>query len=131
MKRVLLFDSECIFCNKTVHFILEKDDKKEFDFIALNSQEGKSLLSSFNVSPNVDSFFLISDERIYDRSTAALKVAGTLKGVTKLLTVFLLVPRPIRDIVYSVISKNRHKLALKSSKYCKLPSSEDRKRFYI
>ncbi|RLL39803.1 DUF393 domain-containing protein [Oceanobacillus piezotolerans] len=129
MRKVILFDSSCIFCNKTIHFVLKNDQKKQFDFVALNSPKGKHILSNFTVPPDIDSFFLISNGKIYDRSTAALKVAGNLKGIT--LTIFLLIPKPIRDIVYKIISRNRHKLTFSSSQHCKIPSIEDRKRFFM
>lgn len=130
MERIVLFDDECIFCNKAVHFILNRDHKKLYYFVALESIKGKEIKEKFSLPPDIDSFFLVKDNKVYDRSTAALQVFKDLKGPIKLLSIFLFIPKSIRDLVYRVIAKNRYRLT-RNSNYCLLPSKEHRKRFYF
>jgi predicted DCC family thiol-disulfide oxidoreductase YuxK len=49
-------------------------------------------------------------ERVYTRSTAALKVARYLGGRWSLVLVGWLVPRILRDAVYDLIARHRHRL---------------------
>lgn len=130
MKRIILFDDECIFCNQAVHFILNRDHRELFYFVALESEKGKELKEKFSLPPDVDSFFLIKNNQVYDRSTAALHVCKDLQGPIQMLSIFLFVPQLIRDAVYNVIAKNRYRISRNLSE-CKLPSKEQRKRFYL
>jgi predicted DCC family thiol-disulfide oxidoreductase YuxK len=62
------------------------------------------------------------------RSTAALKVAGQLSGIIKLLYAFIIVPAFIRDAVYDGIAKNRYKWFGKKET-CMIPTAELQSRF--
>jgi predicted DCC family thiol-disulfide oxidoreductase YuxK len=44
------------------------------------------------------------------RSAAALRIAGYLGGWWSLLVAFWIIPRPVRDWMYNVIARHRHKL---------------------
>jgi predicted DCC family thiol-disulfide oxidoreductase YuxK len=51
---------------------------------------------------------LVEGDRAYLRSTAALRVAMKLCRGWPLLGLFLLVPRPIRDLVYRWVARHRY-----------------------
>ena len=73
-KAVILFDGVCNLCNSSIDFVLKRDQKDRFIVGALQSEEGKKLLSRFDVNPEyLDSLVLIEDDRIFFRSTAALR----------------------------------------------------------
>ena len=56
-----------------------------------------------------DSILLIDQDKIYAKSTAALKIARHLSGGYPLLYGFMIVPNFIRNWVYDIIAKNRYK----------------------
>ncbi len=128
MKRIILFDGECNFCNASVQFIIKRDPKYIFQFASLQSDIGKSLLNQYNAPENIDSFVLMDGERCYFQSTAALRVCKYLKGAYKLLYFLVIIPKPIRNLVYRFIAKNRYKWFGKNES-CMIPSPDDRKRF--
>lgn len=128
MKRIILFDGECNFCDKSVQFIIKRDPNANFHFASLQSKIGKELLSQYNVPNNINSLVLIENHQCFFKSSAALRVCKKLKGAWKLLYVFVIVPKPLRDGVYSIIAKNRYKWFGKNNK-CLLPSPEERQRF--
>ena len=128
MERIILFDGECNFCDKSVQFIMKRDPKGLFKFASLQSEIGKELLRKYNAPMDIDSFVLIEDNQCYMKSSAALRVCKNLKGAWKLLYCLFIVPKPLRDYVYRIIAKNRYKWFGKKES-CKLPSSEERKRF--
>lgn len=128
MTRVILFDGVCNFCNSSVQFIIKRDPRGIYQFTSLQSEVGQKLLKDHEVPVELDSFIYIEDEKIYFKSTAALKVFRNLKGLWKLLYIFIIVPRPLRDVVYGVIARNRYKWFGKRDA-CMIPSPEQRKRF--
>ena len=128
MKKVILFDGECKFCDQSVQFIIKRDPIGYFKFASLQSDIGKELLNKYNAPKDIDSFVLIEDNNCYFKSSAALRICKNLKGGWKILYVLLVVPKPIRDLFYGFIAKNRYKWFGKKES-CMLPSPEERKRF--
>ncbi|MEZ4635701.1 MAG: DCC1-like thiol-disulfide oxidoreductase family protein [Caldilineaceae bacterium] len=103
---ILLFDGVCNLCNGTVKFIIARDAAGKFAFASLQSEVGTALLRAHNLrTDDFDSVVLVENGRIYDRSTAALRVAKGLGGVWALFYVLIVVPKPIRDAVYDFIAQ--------------------------
>lgn len=125
---IILFDGQCNFCDKSVQFILKRDFKEYFLFASLQSDIGQSLLQKYNLSTDCDSFVLIENNKAYTQSQAALNVCRNLHGLWKLLYVFTIIPKPIRDYVYRFIAQNRYKWWGQISS-CGIPTKETRKRF--
>ncbi|MGA9226564.1 MAG: thiol-disulfide oxidoreductase DCC family protein [Mesobacillus sp.] len=128
MHPVILFDGVCNFCDASVQFILNRDPEGIFQFASLQSEAGQNLVKKHNVPADVDSMILIEDDKVYYKSTAALRVSRHLQGAWKMLYGFIIIPSPIRNIVYDLIAKNRYKwFGQKES--CMLPPPNIRKRF--
>ena len=128
MNPVILFDGECNFCDSSVQFIIKNDPKGIFHFASLQSDTGQELLKKHHVPSNIDSMILIEGNKVYYKSAAALRICRHLKGAWKLLYAFIAVPRPIRNIAYDFIAKNRYKWFGKKES-CMLPSPSVRARF--
>ncbi|MDQ2720479.1 MAG: thiol-disulfide oxidoreductase DCC family protein [Bacteroidota bacterium] len=126
---VILFDGFCNFCNSAVNFVIKRDKKGIFKFAALQSDISCHLLNKFE-SPRIDlnSFVLIENDKIFTRSTAALKVCKHLSGLWPLMYGFMIVPGFIRDSIYNWISKNRYKWFGKREE-CMIPTSAISTRF--
>ena len=128
MSSIVLFDGLCNLCNGSVQFIIRRDPKACFKFASLQSDIGNSLLEEYNIPRNTDSFILIENGKYYQRSTAALRVCKHLKGFWKVFYIFIIVPRPVRDLVYWFVSKNRYKWFGKQDS-CMMPTVEYKQRF--
>ena len=129
MKRIILFDGDCNFCDANVQFIIKRDPYAHFHFTSLQSDKGQELIKKHAIPADVDSLVLIENNKAYTRSTAALHIAKKLDGLWHLLFLFILIPSPIRDGVYNYIAKNRYSWFGKKESSCALPSPEMRKRF--
>jgi len=106
---IILFDGVCNLCNGAVQFVIKRDNKNQFLFASLQSEEGKQILENHNFPLNKrDSFLLVEDGKVYERSTAALRVLKNLSRLWSLLYGFIIVPKSIRDSVYNWIAKNRY-----------------------
>ena len=107
---LILFDGICNLCNSSVQYIIRHDKKGLFKFASLQSETGRQIINRFNLPPGfTDSFILVENNKVFTRSDAALKVARHLKGISKLLYGFIIVPAFIRNGVYDIIAKNRYK----------------------
>src|SRR5699024_10195442 len=124
---IILFDGDCHFCNKSVQFIIKRDPKAIFSFASLQGPTGERLKKEYELPSSSDSFILIENGQMYEESTAALRVAKQLKGMWKLSYVGIIVPKPMRDVVYRLIANNRRKLFGKKGT-CPIPTQEMRKR---
>jgi predicted DCC family thiol-disulfide oxidoreductase YuxK len=129
MKRVVLFDGDCNFCDASVQFIIKRDPAAHFLFTSLQSEKGMELKKKHAIPEDDDSFVLIENGKAFTKSSAALRIAKKLDGLWHLLFLFILVPRKIRDGVYNYVAKNRYKWFGKKEDACMLPSPEQRKRF--
>ena len=128
-KAVILFDGVCNLCNSSIDFVLKMDQKDRFIVGALQSEEGKKLLSRFDVNPEyLDSLVLIEDDRIFFRSTAALRIAKTLPGAWPLLYGLVILPVFLRNGIYDWIGKNRYRWFGKKQT-CRLPTPEEQAKF--
>ena len=67
-------------------------------------------------------------ERLFTRSTAALRVARYLGGMWRLATVVAIIPRFLRDSLYDSMARHRHRL-LRGGPRCLIPGPEQSARF--
>jgi predicted DCC family thiol-disulfide oxidoreductase YuxK len=126
---IILFDGVCNLCNTAVQFVIRRDNTHHFLFASLQSEEGKKIVAENNFPANgMLSFILVENGKVYDRSTAALKVVRKLKGSWRFLYGFIIVPRFIRDGIYRIISANRYQWFGKKNE-CMIPTPELRARF--
>lgn len=132
-QRIILFDGVCNFCNRWVNFIIRHDKKGKIKFAALQSETGKKLLTERNLTELVDkldTFIFIDEKRVYTRSSAGIRIAKYLNGNWKLFSVFIIVPKFIRDAMYKWLAKNRYKWWGKRNE-CMIPTEEVKERFLL
>lgn len=128
-KAIIVFDGVCNLCNSSVQLILKHDIKHHFVFAALQSDVARDILLHYPEKiTKKDSILLIQDNKIYSESTAALLIAKEFNGLWKLLQVFWVVPKFIRDLIYRFIAKNRY-LWFGKKEVCMVPTKENLSRF--
>ena len=119
---IILFDGACGFCSRSVVFVVERDPKARFRYAPLQSPVGQGILRSAGLpTDDLDTVVLLEDGKVYTKSTASLKIAGDLRKPWPVLKMFLLVPRPIRDLIYDLVATNRHRI-LPGQDRCLIPS---------
>jgi predicted DCC family thiol-disulfide oxidoreductase YuxK len=116
-------------CDRSVQFVLKRDRHKKFRFASLQGEKGQKILKQFSLPANdFYSFVLVEDDKVYTRSTGALRVLKLLGGVWKLVYGLVIIPEFIRDGVYNWIARNRYKWFGKKQE-CRIPTPEERERF--
>jgi predicted DCC family thiol-disulfide oxidoreductase YuxK len=107
---LLLFDGECNLCNGTVQFVIQRDKNAKIKFTSLQSDAGQSIMKKYAIPQHyMESIILLENDKIYYKSTAALRLFKQLDGLWKLSYVFIIVPKFIRNVVYDFIARNRIK----------------------
>jgi predicted DCC family thiol-disulfide oxidoreductase YuxK len=128
---VVLFDGVCNLCNASVNFIIDRDPTAQFRFAALQSDVARERLTELGQPPpptTPESILLLEGGHLYSESTAALRIAGHLRGPWRLLKALLVVPRPLRDAVYRLIARNRYAWFGRTDA-CRVPTPELKARF--
>lgn len=125
----MLFDGDCNLCNGAVQFVLRRDPRAVFHFASLQSAVGRQLLASVGAKATLpDSIVLVQDGALALKSTAALRIARGLRWPWPLFAVFFVVPRPLRDLLYDWIARNRYRWFGKRES-CLVPTPALRARF--
>ena len=128
-KALILFDGFCNFCSTSVHFIIDHDPEGYFIFTPLQLPKGQEILRNYNLDTDeLDTLILLEDGKIYTHSTAALRIAKKLTGFPRLFYPLIFLPRPVRDLFYTLFSRYRYKLFGKTE-HCRVPTQEERDRF--
>ena len=88
-KNIVVFDGVCILCNKTVQWIIRNDSKSKFRFTSAQSKMGQLLLKEHVSADSFKSILYITDNRVYLKSTAVLRILRGLDGGFQLLYSFI------------------------------------------
>jgi len=130
---VILFDGVCNLCSGVVRFVVARDPQARFRFASLQSDAARRFCAEHGIpAPDreaLGSVIVITDDnRILDRSDAALAIAARLPFPWRILTILSVVPRPLRDWAYGAIARRRYCWFGRQDR-CQLPDPTLRGRF--
>ncbi len=129
MSAIILFDGVCNFCNASVNFVIARDRAGYFKFAPLQSEIGEDVIERHGIdTTETDSVILVEDNFAYTHSTAALRIARRLDGLWSWLFLFIVIPRPIRDVLYRLFARYRYRLFGRQDA-CMMPTPDIRARF--
>jgi predicted DCC family thiol-disulfide oxidoreductase YuxK len=111
-----------------VKFVLRKEKNKELFFSPLQSEFAKRILMEKHVTQGLDTMVLLQNDKIYIKSSAALRITKYLKGLWPVNLALLIIPPFIRNWVYDYIAKNRITW-FGIADYCEMMKPELKKRF--
>ena len=126
---IILFDGVCNFCSNGVKFVIDRNRHSNIQFCQLQSSKGKQLLAEFGIiDPEMTSMALIVNNKIYLKSSAALKVSTYMNAPWPVLYVLILTPKWIRNSIYDWFGSNRYRWFGKKE-FCWIPDANIEKRF--
>jgi predicted DCC family thiol-disulfide oxidoreductase YuxK len=126
---VFLYDGDCGFCNKSVNFLLDCSTEESMSFCAIQSDTASKIFKGQGTKANLKSSYLLKQGKLYADSSAVLHALSLCRYPAKLLSVFLIVPPVLRNLIYRLIAKNRHTVSRFLSDSCRIPTPDERKRF--
>ena len=129
MQQIVFFDGVCNLCNRSVNFLIKQDKKNVLKFASLQSAYAQNVVPKALLNhEKLDSIIVYTDGKFYDRSTAVLKLCKILGGLCSVFLIGYLLPRYIRDGLYSFIANNRYRWFGKTDQ-CRVPTAELKERF--
>ncbi len=128
-ERLILFDGVCNWCNTWVNVAIAHDPSGQFKFGTLQSEPAQRILQDLQLSAtDYQTFLLLEEGRVYTKSTAALRVIRQLSWWWPLYYVCVLVPAPLRDVVYDFVARYRYQWMGRAA-ICRVPTQAERDRF--
>ena len=111
-KDLLILDGDCGLCNRLANFMDSRlAVHGSIVFKERESIEAKNILKTLPKSHQLlDTVFLKKNGHFFMRSAAAIRCLLYLKWHYKIFfPLFWIIPLPLRDLVYIIIAKYRHK----------------------
>lgn len=131
-KDLLFYDGHCGLCHGTVRFLLAADrEGARFDFAPLQGRTFQERVPEEKRRQLPDSLvFLTADGNLLVKSQAVLHILTSLGGGWRLLgAVGGLLPRAMRDGLYDVVARVRHRFFAKPADVCPVVPPALRGRF--
>lgn len=129
LDKVILFDGVCKLCNAWSNFIIKHDKHRLFKLCSVQSKEGQAILLHFSLPiDSYETMLYVEGNQSFQKSDAFFQIMANLDYPWKIIGIFGVIPRLVRDWMYDRIALNRYRLFGKYD-YCTLPSPEHETRF--
>ncbi|MCF8359859.1 MAG: DCC1-like thiol-disulfide oxidoreductase family protein [Prolixibacteraceae bacterium] len=125
---IILFDGVCNLCSSSVQFVMKHDKKRLFRFAPLQWDVASKILGPHKHILHFDTLILIEKGKVYDQSTAALKIARHLRFF-RIFYFLIILPVWMRDPVYRFVARYRYRVFGKKE-HCMVPA-ENKKELFI
>jgi predicted DCC family thiol-disulfide oxidoreductase YuxK len=129
-RKTIVFDGVCVLCSAWIGFVIKRDQLREFQFAAMQSDSGRALLMQHGVDPyDPVTFLLVDAGTAFTDTDAALRVIGRFGfGWRLLASIVRVIPRSLRNALYRWIARNRYRL-FGRREVCLLPPVNEADRF--
>ncbi len=108
MEDTLFLDGMCGLCQKSGKFVAKRL-AKPLTISELSSEIGMKVIADYSIT--ADSLILVRTGKPFIRSAAAIRTLLYLRWNWRWLFPFAwLIPLPLRDLIYLIVSKSRHLL---------------------
>ncbi len=123
-----MFDGHCALCSDWVDFVMARDGGV-FRFLPAQSELGEALYAHYGFkSGDFDTNILIENGVARTASDGTLAMFEGLRAPWSWMRVFRIVPRPMRDLGYRLIAKNRTRIWGRRET-CRIAGPDERARF--
>jgi predicted DCC family thiol-disulfide oxidoreductase YuxK len=106
---VILIDGECALCNHFARFVLRNDPSGRFRFAPQASAWARERGLTPASGNTEDSIRIWKGRHISSGSDAVLEIFSGLRYPWNLLAVLKILPRALREAVYSFVARNRYR----------------------
>lgn len=107
-KPLFVFDNVCVLCSGGAAFIMRHDKAAKVSFTSAQGRLGQALCAHYGLDWD-ESYLFLRNGRPFIKSTGYFEVARALGGIWQLGLIFQIVPRPVRDLVYDLVARNRYR----------------------
>lgn len=123
----LIFDGDCLFCNRIAYHLAKSDKRDSFKFVSSTSETGQYFIVKYQLQKFVDKTVIVRVGEVFYMKSKAIYMFLKESNMYPLLRFLIwITPTFIADFVYDIIAKHRKKLIKKE---CPILPSEIRKKF--
>ena len=130
-EHLVFFDGECGFCDRTVQWLLERDEQEQLYFAPLQGEQAREVLPQFEFPPELDSIVYVRHSstgvEAFIYSDAIGEILKVLPKRWSWMRIAWIVPRSIRDVVYRAFAARRIQWFGKVDA-CRLPDERQSRR---
>ncbi len=121
----VFFDGVCGLCNHSVNWLLARDPEHKLRFAPLQGTTARDILDP-EMRNRRDTLVFVRNGEMFIRTAALSRILMTLGGRWRVLGGLLwMVPSPIRNLGYRMVSRLRYRLFGKHES-CRLPTAQER-----
>jgi predicted DCC family thiol-disulfide oxidoreductase YuxK len=121
---IVFFDGVCGLCNRAVDFIFTHDHSGVFRAAPLQGETAARCLEPRDTQ-RLGSLVLLTEEGVFRRSSAVVRILSRLGGGWRIAGGLLwLIPRPMRDLGYELVARNRYRV-FGRKETCRLPKPDE------
>jgi predicted DCC family thiol-disulfide oxidoreductase YuxK len=125
---LIVFDGVCVLCSGFARWVVRLDRAQKFRFATAQSPLGEALYRQYGLRTDIyETNIVIIDGVAYQRMDSLIAVLDALGWPWRTARVLRLLPRPVRDWLYSLIARNRYALFGQKAN-CDIPSAALRAR---
>ncbi|MBO9452570.1 DUF393 domain-containing protein [Tropicibacter sp. R16_0] len=127
---VTVMDAQCALCARGAAWIARNDRTQEFLIVPMQSELGRTLLVQHGLDPDDPTSWLYLEQgHAHTSSDAIIRAGQKLGGRWQLLTVFRIIPRPVRDALYRMVARNRYRW-FGQGDMCSMPDPDVQQRLF-
>ncbi len=129
---VLFFDGVCGLCSRFIDFVMKRDTGRIFRYSPLQGKHFEELKTKYPWVDGQNSIVLVcrivNRDVVLFRSRAVFFVLNELGGGWKVISWLKIVPAPMTDLGYRMVSSLRYRIFGKKES-CRLPTPAERALF--
>lgn len=123
-KNIVFFDGVCGLCNAFIDFLLKEDKEDVLLFSPLQGETAQQYIKGIDAS-NLTTVVFYTEDKAYTKSDAVIEIFKSIGGIWRLVVVFKVIPKPLRDAAYGFVAAHRIQwFGQKES--CRMPTSKER-----
>lgn len=108
---IIVFDGTCVLCSANARFVLKHDRKGHFRLAAMQGAVGTALYRKFGIDPaDPETMIVVDGDRALRDSDGILAIYSALGWPWRMMAIFRMVPRFIRDPLYRIVARNRYRI---------------------
>jgi predicted DCC family thiol-disulfide oxidoreductase YuxK len=116
-----VMDANCGLCARGAAWIARNDVDEKFRIVSVQSALGAALLRHYGMDPEDPlSWLYVEHGHAHTSLDAIMRVGKEFGGIWKMLAVFNVLPRSVRDSLYGVVARNRYRF-LGRKGFCDVP----------
>ena len=128
-RKIIIYDGECGFCNKSLLYIAKKDYDNHYLFISNLSIKGKEILTSEKLTKVSKNTIIVIDNNTYLTKGKAIKHISKNILINPILKIIIQHTNlKLLNILYKIVAYNR---LLLSSNSCRIPTKEILSKFIL